>query len=442
MIARALIVFQTFSERLRVRITDPQLTREQILAQGVLVLLLFFVFDKLSLPFHPHLQGVLLISSCLHIILFLMFNRLSKWVSSTFAVVSLMNTVLLGFAVHYSGGVLSPFVFVFISIIIAEAVYGIEYPTASIAAAGVYLSVILLEFFGVIPTYKIQPFDIYKSPSTTFLVATVTAAYMLNSGKTYKIIMNSLKRRLESEQEAKQTMLHELAKLEAPSQIGLVVNKIVHDIRGPLGAIGGFVDMLRDAPGLDAESRKDCEVMRAEISRISGLVNRMLVYVRPGGLPREEFCPVTLLKTVLSVASFFPEAQTIRFETNFPATTSTVLFGNKEELQQVFFNVIKNSVEAVSSVPLPRRIEIGMREAGERLEVTVADNGPGFPPVLAAKLSSDVISTKAEGGGVGLVIVREILEAYGGQLDLKAREGGGAVVRVSLPSRTAAVAAR
>jgi signal transduction histidine kinase len=221
--------------------------------------------------------------------------------------------------------------------------------------------------------------------------------------------------------------------LDAPLQVGLLVHKIAHDVSGPMGAVTGLLELMKDTPALPADAADDLGIALQELKRVSRLVNRMTEYVKPGRVEKEPLELPALLDTVLSVISFLPNAKDIKISRDPAPSKSLMVFANKNELQQVFFNMLKNAAEAIAPASTEKTIRVSFSRQEEFAAVTVADSGPGFPETMLRDLGKEVQSTKAQGSGIGLIIVREILEAYGGSLSCRNRPEGGAAVTASFP---------
>jgi len=423
------------SKRVHSFLTHPQLTRRQILVQSLITAIVFVIFSYRGHPFHPYFNYIVLSSSIIHLVFYLIFTKVYPAYPLAFVLLSILDVILLGFAVHFSGGILSPFVFVFFSIILMEASYGIEYPKSSGVALIVYLFVVIGEFTGIFKPFPITTHDIYADKLTAAIVVIVSIVYMAGSGQVYKHIMKFLRDKIEQEHWQKQNMIKALAKLEAPSQIGLLVNKIVHDIRGPLGAVSGFIQLFPIENTLSDNSAEDCKIMLSELNRVSHLLNRLLKYTKPGDSEKEMICPVDLLETVISVLSFLPGARQVNFETVSPKGGARKFFANKEELQQVYFNLLKNSVEAFENKEGDRRIRVDVEDSETQMIIKVTDNGPGIPKSVLEKLSSEIVTTKKDGTGVGLIIAREILGCYGGSLSVQREINGGTCIVTQIPFR-------
>ncbi len=107
-------------------------------------------------------------------------------------------------------------------------------------------------------------------------------------------------------------------------------------------------------------------------------------------------------------------------------------------LQQVVVNLVVNAIDAMASTPPPnRRIVVAATAAPHAVEVAVQDFGVGIAPDMMSRLFDPFVSTKSDGMGIGLTIVRSIVEAHGGTIQARNNSGGGATFSFTLPVITA-----
>lgn len=415
------------------QLTRPDISRGQILATTLFAFLVYVIVSRVPLPFDKKMGGLALASGFFHLGLFILFNKIFPIRPVPYSFMSLFNYILLGFFIHYSGGILSPFVFVFFFILISDSANANNFISGLTAALIVYLAVVGSEYFGFLDPVAISTKDIYASPPATVLVVGSVVMFLVIVGQAYKVIILGLRKKLELEHEHTEKTRRELIKLDATSQLGLVVNKIVHDIRGPLGAVSGFIGLIQNENKLTPESNEDCEVMLKELGRISNMLNRLIKYAKPGRMEKTMVCPVDLMETVLSVFAFYPGAQRVQIDRQFPEPNLMWIYATKEELQQVVFNILKNAVEALEKSDWVPKIHCTVSSDVLNVYIEIRDNGVGIPQNILANLLKAPLSTKSEGGGVGLSIVKEILEAYGGDLKINSEEGVGTAVVIQLP---------
>jgi PAS domain S-box-containing protein len=214
-----------------------------------------------------------------------------------------------------------------------------------------------------------------------------------------------------------------------------------HELRTPLNAILGWAQILRAgrldaegmARGLDAIERSS----RAQAQLIGDLLDISRII---SGKLRLEVQPIELqpiIKAAMDVMHPAAEAKSIQLVAHFGRNVGMVS-GDPDRLQQVVWNLLSN---AVKFTPVGGRVEVSLRRVGTReAELVVADNGAGIsqdflPHVFEHFRQADSTSTRTHGGlGLGLAIVRRLIELHGGTVEAdSAGEGQGATFRIRLP---------
>ncbi len=219
--------------------------------------------------------------------------------------------------------------------------------------------------------------------------------------------------------------------------LGELSARMAHEIRNPLAAISGSVQLLSENGCLrDHESRLLSIVMR-ESERLNGLISDFLLYARPTP-PRSVFFRIRKMlleiQTLLVADSRF---ENIRFVINVPEELQA--FADAGQLQQVLLNLLLNAAE---SMPAGGELTVTaginpVSETGatssEMLRIQVADLGTGMDEDTIRHLFEPFWSTKPSGSGLGLATVYRIVEGHGGIVFAEQREGGGTVVTILLP---------
>jgi nitrogen fixation/metabolism regulation signal transduction histidine kinase len=106
--------------------------------------------------------------------------------------------------------------------------------------------------------------------------------------------------------------------------------------------------------------------------------------------------------------------------------------GDAARLRQVIHNLLQNAAQAVAERSAPR-ITVQTRMEAERVQLVVADNGPGFAQEILARAAEPYVTTKPRGTGLGLAIVRKIVEEHHGHIEIANAASGGARVSIALP---------
>lgn len=222
--------------------------------------------------------------------------------------------------------------------------------------------------------------------------------------------------------------------------LGEMAAGLAHEIRNPLGAIKGAVQIVQpDMGNMDPTTAEFLGVIVEEVERLNRVVTQFLTYSRPftGELDRVEI-PAVLAATVRLVP---PEhADVVRSE---PDTNLPCIRGDADALQQVFHNLVLNALDAVSmqpedlerppSVVLTARVRPRGLPSGDAVAVSVRDNGPGLSNQTMTNLFVPFHTTKSGGTGLGLPISQRIVENHRGAFEVGNNADGGASFTVILP---------
>jgi signal transduction histidine kinase len=214
---------------------------------------------------------------------------------------------------------------------------------------------------------------------------------------------------------------------------------VSHDLRTPLRAVEGFSRILLDdfAPGLGDEGSRLIGVIRANTLRMDRLIADLLDLSR-AGLAKIKYSRVEM--TALARAAFAEAAPPeILARCEFSLGDLPEARGDPALLRQVWDNLLSNAVKYTAPRDL-RRIEVVGERKGAEAVYRVRDTGVGFDPRYAHKLFGvfQRLHTTAEfpGTGIGLAIVKRIVERHGGRVEAESRPGEGAEFRFFLPART------
>jgi signal transduction histidine kinase len=227
-----------------------------------------------------------------------------------------------------------------------------------------------------------------------------------------------------------------LAHMQRLSTMNELATSIAHELNQPLATITACASTARrivDADP-DAELRPIVDDILEAAMRAAQVVRgaRAMVRRRTSEHERLDLNDLVGAVTRLVASDLLIHQVTL---TMVLAEWMPAIVGDRIQLQQVVLNLLLNAMDAVADQPHERRcIRITTsRPVSGRVELVVADSGPGVAPEIVKRLFDPFMTTKREGTGLGLAIVRAVVEAHGGRVAASTPTEGGAAFRVSLP---------
>jgi two-component system, NtrC family, sensor histidine kinase PilS len=241
----------------------------------------------------------------------------------------------------------------------------------------------------------------------------------------------------------------ELRRSERLAATGQLAANMAHEIRNPLAAISGSLEMLRDndrRPRGTEERRRLMDIALREVERLDHLIADFLDFARPAaGEP-----------TPLAVAVAVEELVKM-FETSYPGVElavtvpgDCVALADPRQLRQVLWNLLLNALQALPAGGgrigiAARRVVDAPQESGPRgrnasdegghyVEIAISDTGVGIAPEVLERVFEPFFTTKRAGSGLGLPTVHRVVENHGGSLSIESQLGRGTTVRVRLPA--------
>jgi signal transduction histidine kinase len=217
--------------------------------------------------------------------------------------------------------------------------------------------------------------------------------------------------------------------LERLAAMGTAVAGVAHEMKTPLVAIGGFSKMVQRKFQEDDPSYKKLDIVLQETGRLENMVKEMLDFSRPLKLDRSEEDLNNVVERGLAVVGRMSEDRKVSLELNLdrdlPLIPLDIL-----RMEQVVINLVNNAIQAS---PDGEKVVVNTLRFSEHAALEVIDCGCGIPTEQKENIFTPFFSTKKEGTGLGLPIVKKIVESHNGRLELSDNPDGGIIFRVLLP---------
>ncbi|PYO88938.1 MAG: hypothetical protein DMD58_10935 [Gemmatimonadetes bacterium] len=205
-----------------------------------------------------------------------------------------------------------------------------------------------------------------------------------------------------------------------------VARRVAHEIKNPLTSMRIALDQMRRTVGrLDGRTDTAIQVLEAETDRLERLAKEFSEFGRLAEGPQSEVDLVELLEELGRTG--VPDGVRVTVDANGGPRS---LFGHYEPLRRAFANLYRNAAEAMNG---RGAIDVTVTGDGAGLAVTIADHGPGIPAELRQRVFEPYFTTKDDGTGLGLALVRVTLEAHRGTISVSETPGGGATFAIVFP---------
>ena len=250
-------------------------------------------------------------------------------------------------------------------------------------------------------------------------------------------------------------MEQELTRSERLAAVGALSASIAHEIRNPLAAISGAIQLLRNGAGAEAGgATRLMDIAVREVDRLNQLITDFLDFARPAPLRQEEVPVAELVGEVVRMLEL-AQADAAGVSVSVDVGAGLRVYADPSKLRQVLWNLLRNGAEAM---PAGGRLEIRAAHArpqaaqgadsGDRMEheakldwveIAVLDQGTGIDPEIAERMFDPFFTTKRNGSGLGLSTVHRIVAEHGGSIRVeRAAPPFATVVRIRLPGMESA----
>ncbi|MFQ6405461.1 sensor histidine kinase [Methylophilus sp. 'Pure River'] len=214
--------------------------------------------------------------------------------------------------------------------------------------------------------------------------------------------------------------------------VGEMAAAMSHEVRTPLGIMRSSADVLLREPQLSEDGREVLGFIISETERLNKLVSALIDAARPR-LPNK--IPLDLQAHLQHVVAMLQKpAQAKQITLTLQATQPVIIEADQDQMTQVLVNLLMNAIQIL---PEDGHIQLQLSADAECAHITVADDGPGVPPAQQDHLFEAFFTQRAGGVGLGLAVVKQIIEAHDGTISYSTSPWQGAQFNLSLPLTTA-----
>jgi two-component system, sporulation sensor kinase E len=226
----------------------------------------------------------------------------------------------------------------------------------------------------------------------------------------------------------KAEMQEQLMKSDRLNIIGELAAGIAHEIRNPMTALKGFIQLLE--PSIKAEHPLYYDVITSELARIDSIINEFLILAKPQEIRFQEKDICQIMRETVDLLNAQAVLYNVQFHTCYESNLPFV-FCEPNQLKKVFINLIKNAIEVM---PSGGNITVAINQIGEQhIQITIQDEGIGIPKDKIKKIGEPFYTTKEKGTGLGLMVSYRIIEEHNGSIQVESEEGIGTVFKINLP---------
>jgi len=425
---------------------SPRLTPWELSAENIAVkirwlgLLIGVLYVNVSsdFPDRPVVNGILALGASFTILATHYFRSGRVFLGRYPLIISMMEAFFIGLLCHFGGGLDSPFRYYYLLSLICCA---LRY------SARITYFTCMLDCLSYTILYAAQPSG-ERSAFVLFLMlvvlcwvtwaATAMSDLLKRTGEQLSELNASLREnqamleaRIEERtrelQDAQALVLHQ----EKMAAFGLLAAGIAHEVGNPLTSISAIVQIL-EKRDLDSYTRERLVMVGGQLQRIQGILREVINFGRPASRERTRVALSAIVNEALSIAKYYKDTKSRTIVATVP-TALPLLFGIRDQLVQVVFNLVLNAIDATAK---GGKIEILAEDDGGNVIVTVRDNGAGIAKEHVARLFQPYFTTKRSGTGLGLFVTQKLVAEFGGRVEFESEPGVGTAFRVVLPVET------
>ena len=229
------------------------------------------------------------------------------------------------------------------------------------------------------------------------------------------------------------SLRREIERSQRLASVGRLAAGVAHEIRNPLSSIKGFATYFKERYPDNARDQQTATIMIQEVDRLNRVVGQLLEFARPVAIKPQATNLNTLIDDSIKLIEKQAGASGIHIKTRNSIQVSEILV-DPDRLNQVLLNIYLNAIESMPDGG-ELNIELSSAPGADGVDIVIADTGCGISPEDLSNIFDPYYTTKSSGTGLGLAIAHNIIEAIGGQIQVKSQPGQGTTFRITLPNR-------
>ncbi|KZZ83370.1 sensor histidine kinase [Bacillus sp. SJS] len=221
-----------------------------------------------------------------------------------------------------------------------------------------------------------------------------------------------------------------LIKSEKLSIVSELAASVAHEVRNPLTVVRGFIQLIgTDRKNMDPKNEEYINLVLSELDRAQEIITDYLNLAKQQYFEKNKLSLSNLLDEVVKIMTSYANFKNVHFKNSI--APDLYVHGDSSRLKQVFLNLLKNAVEAVSESD--GEVKITAYSSHDYIRIKIKDNGVGMTPEQLARIGEPYFTLKERGTGLGLTVTFSIVEQHEGTLRYKSEPGSGTSATVSLP---------
>jgi two-component system sensor histidine kinase PilS (NtrC family) len=207
---------------------------------------------------------------------------------------------------------------------------------------------------------------------------------------------------------------------------------LAHEIRNPLGAMRGAIQVLQSQTPPESAQASLMEIILRESDRLNKIITNFLTYARPRVSNFSEIDVREALEDTFTLLKHSPDISKNHVLEAVLPEKPVIISADPTQLKQIFWNLARNSIQAMSDTGT---LKITLERIGkDRIRILFEDTGSGMPPEQVEQLFEPFSTSTTGGTGLGLSIVYQIIRDHNGSINVRSRESEGTTITIELPT--------